>query len=67
LLGQAALIKEHVKGRQVQVVTNKTVAPLYLEKTLAAFADFQTDKVITRYSVNVLIVKPPWLHWAVAW
>ncbi|OQY52639.1 MAG: 3-dehydroquinate synthase [Candidatus Parabeggiatoa sp. nov. 2] len=46
LLGQAALIKEHVKGRQVQVVTNKTVAPLYLEKTLAAFADFQTDKVI---------------------
>ncbi len=46
LLGQAALIKKHIKGRQVLVVTNKTVAPLYLKKTLAVLADFQTDKII---------------------
>jgi 3-dehydroquinate synthase len=46
LLGQAGLITPYVKGRQVLIVTNETVGPLYLEKTLAAFADFQTASVI---------------------
>lgn len=46
LLGQANLITPSVKGRQVLIVTNETVAPLYLEKTLTAFADFQTSSVI---------------------
>jgi len=46
LLGKATLVRPHIKGRQVLVVTNETVARLYLEKTLAAFADFQTASVI---------------------
>lgn len=46
LLGKAALVRSHVKGQQVLIVTNETVAPLYLEKTLAAFADFKTASVI---------------------
>ncbi len=46
LLGVSSLITPHVKGRQVLIVTNDTVAPLYLEKTLAAFVDFETESVI---------------------
>jgi 3-dehydroquinate synthase len=46
LLGQAVLFKRHIKGRQVLVVSNETVAPLYLEKTLAALKDFKTASVI---------------------
>ena len=46
LLGQAALVKTHIKGRQVLVVSNETVAPLYLDKALAALTDFQTTSVI---------------------
>ena len=46
LLGQSTLVAPHIKGKQVLIVTNETVAPLYLEKTLAAFTDFQTDSVI---------------------
>lgn len=46
LLGQAELVAPHIKGQQVLIVTNETVAPLYLEKTLPAFADFQTASVI---------------------
>ena len=36
LLGQSDLFTRHIAGKQVLVVTNDTVAPLYLEKTLAA-------------------------------
>jgi len=46
LLGDAKLIAPYVKGQQVLVVTNETVAPLYLEKTLSAFANYQTAYVI---------------------
>lgn len=46
LLGQATLVAQHVKGQQVLVVTNKTVAPMYLETTLKMFRDFQTTSVI---------------------
>ena len=46
LLGQTKLVTPHVKGRQVLIVTNETVGPLYLEKTLTAFTDFQTASVI---------------------
>lgn len=46
LLGQETLITPHVKGQQVLVVSNETVAPLYLEKTLTALADFQVASVI---------------------
>jgi len=46
LLGQSTLVVPHLKGKQVLIVTNETVAPLYLEKTRAAFTDFQTSSVI---------------------
>lgn len=46
LLGRSELVVPHVRGTQVMVVSNETVAPLYLEKTLEAFRDFQTEQVI---------------------
>jgi len=46
LLGNSALVAPHVKSEQVFIVTNETVAPLYLEKTQAAFKDFQTAHII---------------------
>jgi len=46
LLGQAELVAPLVSGRQVMIVSNETVAPLYLATAQAAFADFQTTSVI---------------------
>ncbi len=46
LLGQSELIREAVTGTQVMLVSNETVAPLYLEKAQAAFADYECRSVI---------------------
>ena len=46
LLGRADLVAPHVRGTQIMVVSNETVAPLYLERTREAFADFQVETVI---------------------
>jgi 3-dehydroquinate synthase len=46
LLGNAGLVESYVTGTQVMVVTNETVAPLYLDKTLQAFSDYETQHVI---------------------
>ena len=46
LLGRADLLAPHVPGRQVMVVSNETVAPLYLDKVRAALQGFQCDAVI---------------------
>jgi 3-dehydroquinate synthase len=46
LLGQTTYVAKHIKGRQVLIVSNETIAPKYLEKTQTAFADFQTASVI---------------------
>ncbi len=46
LLGDAELVKPYVKGTQVLIVTNTTVAPLYLEQCKKAFADFEVESVI---------------------
>ncbi|MDG6774309.1 3-dehydroquinate synthase [Thiomicrorhabdus sp. ZW0627] len=46
LLGDAELVKPYVKGTQVLIVTNTTVAPLYLEQCKKAFADFEVETVI---------------------
>ena len=46
LMGNAELVKPYVKGQQVLIVTNTTVAPLYLEKCKAAFADFNVKSVV---------------------
>ncbi|XP_073125413.1 3-dehydroquinate synthase, chloroplastic [Henckelia pumila] len=39
LLDQPQLLQRHVHGKQVLVVTNNTVAPLYLDKTIWALTD----------------------------
>ncbi len=46
LMGQAELVKSYVKGRQVLIVTNTVVAPLYLSACEAAFAEFDVKSVI---------------------
>jgi len=46
LLASSDLVAPYVKGKQVMIVTNDTIAPLYLEKAKALFADFQVDTVI---------------------
>jgi 3-dehydroquinate synthase len=46
LLDQPELLTRYVDSRQVLIVTNETVAPLYLEKVKQAFADRQLATVI---------------------
>jgi len=46
ILGQAGLLARHIGTQQVLVVSNETVAPLYLEQTLAGLRDFQVSSVI---------------------
>ncbi len=46
LLGNADLVKPYVSGTQVMLVTNETVAPLYLDRALESFSDFETAHVI---------------------
>jgi 3-dehydroquinate synthase len=46
LLGQAGLIAPHVHGKQVMVVSNTTVAPLYMEQLLSGLQDFQVEQVV---------------------
>jgi len=46
LLGQAELLTRHIRSKQVAIVSNDTIAPLYLSKVLAALGDYQTETVI---------------------
>jgi 3-dehydroquinate synthase len=46
LLGRAELLAPHIHGRQVLVVSNETVAPLYLERLSAALIGFRQHNVI---------------------
>lgn len=41
-----ALITPHIAGKQVMIVTNDTVAPLYLDKLKSILSGFQVDEVI---------------------
>ncbi|NOY16776.1 MAG: 3-dehydroquinate synthase [Gammaproteobacteria bacterium] len=41
LLGNAELIRPYITGQQVMIVSNETVAPLYLEILLQSLAGFQ--------------------------
>ena len=43
---QQDLLQSYVKGRQVMIVSNETVAPLYLDALLQQFPDKQVDSVI---------------------
>ncbi|WP_049631807.1 3-dehydroquinate synthase [Cellvibrio sp. pealriver] len=46
LIERPGLLNQHIRGRQICVVTNETVAPLYLEKLCSSLADYQVDHVI---------------------
>lgn len=46
LLESPELLATHIKGKQVLVVTNDTVAPLYLDKVLGNLQDYHTDSII---------------------
>ncbi len=46
LLRQPELLRPHISGRQVMVVSNEVVAPLYLEPVRAALEGFETAEVI---------------------
>ena len=46
LLKQADLLAAHIQSKQVLVVSNVTVAPLYLERVLAQLAAYQVETVI---------------------
>ena len=45
-LDQADLVQRHVVGQQVMIVSNDTIAPLYLEKAKALFAGYDVSWVI---------------------
>lgn len=46
LLDDQELYAGHIPGRQVMVVTNETVAPLYLERVKSALAGFRCETVV---------------------
>ncbi len=46
LLSRPELLRRHIAGRQVMIVTNETVAPLYLERVRAGFAGMRCETVV---------------------
>lgn len=46
LIGKQEYFTPYIKGRQVMVVTNTTVAPLYLEQLKQALVGYQVNEVI---------------------
>ncbi|UOA07547.1 3-dehydroquinate synthase [Methylobacter sp. S3L5C] len=46
LLNQTELYTQHIKARQVIVVTNTTIAPLYLNKVLKNLSEFDVETII---------------------
>jgi len=46
LLAQSDLLKSHIAGKQVLIVTNETVAPLYLDQVVSTLSGFQVTTVI---------------------
>ncbi|MFT3931894.1 MAG: 3-dehydroquinate synthase [Spongiibacteraceae bacterium] len=46
LLAKLDLLTPHIAGKQVCIVTNTTIAPLYLERVKSALVGLQVDEVI---------------------
>lgn len=46
LLDNAELLTDHIRGRQVCIVTNETVAPFYLEKVQASLTNYHVNTVV---------------------
>ena len=45
LLGDGDLLRRHIAGKQVLIVTNETIAPLYLDRVLAHLSGYQVDAI----------------------
>lgn len=46
LLGQPELLLPHIRGRQVLIVSNEVVAPLYLDTVRNSLAELQVDTLV---------------------
>ena len=46
LFAQEALLRNHIHGRQVVIVSNETVAPLYLKSVQAMLTGFNVETTI---------------------
>jgi 3-dehydroquinate synthase len=46
LISKPELFSPYISGKQVMIVTNTTVAPLYLERLKSALTQFEVDEVI---------------------
>ncbi len=46
LLSQADYLTKHISGNQVMIVSNATVAPLYIDKVKSLLTDFEVSEVI---------------------
>jgi len=46
LLSQADYLTKHIAGNQVMIVSNTTVAPLYIDKVKSLLTDFEVSEVI---------------------
>jgi len=46
LLSQPELLTQHIKGNEVLVVSNTTIAPLYLQQVLDLLTDYRCESVI---------------------
>ena len=46
LLTQPELLRRHIRGKQVAVVTNETIAPLYLDQLRASLQGFHYSEVL---------------------
>ena len=46
LLMDAPLLTQHIAGRKVMIITNETVAPLYLERVLQSVDGFEAETLV---------------------
>lgn len=46
IIEEVSLFTPHIRGKEVLIVTNETVAPLYLETLKTTLQDYQLDQVI---------------------
>jgi 3-dehydroquinate synthase len=46
VLAQSDLLRNHIRGQRALIITNETVAPLYLSRIQGSLADLQTDALV---------------------
>ncbi len=46
LLGNAEIIRRHIAGKQVAIITNETIAPLYLEQLMGSLGGYEVVSIV---------------------